>query len=395
MTGNTGYFTITRMLNFKPEKLPDGERISWLRLIRSENVGPVTFHKLMARYHSASHALDALPELARHGGRQRYKPATKDKAEAELERISKSGAALLAHAEPGYPPLLRMTTDAPPLLNVKGNIHLLEQLTLGIVGARNASANGLGFARRLAADIGRGGFGCQDVIVASGMARGIDTAAHEGAMETGTVAVVAGGVDVVYPTENQTLYDAIAERGVIIAEMPIGTRPTARMFPARNRIISGMSKGVVVVEASPRSGSLITARTALDQGRDVFAVPGAPGDPRARGTNGLIRDGAVLTETAADVLRVIGASPALSSGRQYTLGFGGTPPADSVENDAIERARPKVLELLGPAPLDVDDLLRASGFCVAEVSAVLLELELAGRLERLPGNRISLIIAPD
>lgn len=366
------------------------ERLSWLRLIRSENVGPMTFYRLLEKFKSAGDALAALPELARHGGRRDYRPQSIEQAEAELERLDKVGATLIGYTEPDYPPLLRVMEGAPPLISVKGMRHLLSKPTIAIVGARNASANGLGFTRKLAADLGRGGFGMQDVVVASGLARGIDAAAHQGALDTGTIAVLAGGIDKVYPAENTRLHDAIAERGVLLAEMPVGTQPTARLFPVRNRIISGLSRGVVVVEASPRSGSLITARLALDQGREVFAVPGAPGDPRTQGTNGLIREGAILTESAADVLKNLGAADSLSTGSQYLFDFNknntlSTPP------DNIAKTRSAVTELLGFSPVAVDELVRNCQFSFAAISAILLELELAGRLERHPGNRVSLI----
>jgi len=370
--------------------MADIELLSSLCLIRSENVGPMTFYRLLEQYGSAEAALAALPELARRGGRREYRVFSAAKAESELDAVRKADARMLGFSEPEYPPMLRMLDSAPPLITAKGSLHLLGNTTIAIVGARNASANGLGFARKLSADIGRGGFGVQNAVVASGLARGIDAAAHQGALECGTVAVLAGGIDTVYPAENAKLHDRIAEQGVLLAEMPIGTKPTGRLFPVRNRIISGISAGVVVVEASPRSGSLITARTALDQGREVFAVPGAPGDPRTRGTNGLIRDGAILTESAADVLRVVGGAGALATKNQYTFEFNTKNP-DERGTDQIDKARPAIMELLGFSPVAVDELVRNCQFSFPAVSAVLLELELAGRLERHPGNRVSLI----
>lgn len=370
--------------------MSDSERLSWLRLVRSTNVGPVTFYRLIEKYGSAEAALSALPDVARRGGRRDYRTYPTTKAEAELEALDAVGATLVGYTEPAYPPMLRMAESAPPAISAKGNLHLLPRVTIAIVGARNASANGLGFARRLAADLGRGGYGVQDAVVASGLARGIDAAAHTGALETGTVAVLSGGIDKVYPSENARLHEQIAEQGVLLAEMPVGTKPTGRLFPVRNRIISGLSKGVVVVEASPRSGSLITARIALDQGREVFAVPGAPGDPRTRGTNGLIRDGAVLTESAADVLRVVGGAGSLTTKSQYTFDFEGKT-IDEPDDNLLENARPALTELLGFSPVAVDELVRNCQFSFAVVSAILLELELAGRLERHPGNRVSLV----
>ena len=277
------------------------EKLAWLRLIRSENVGTITFHRLVERFGSAGAALEALPELARRGGGARkIKVCPKAAAEREMEALDSLGARLIARGEAGYPALLAHIDDAPPLLGVIGHAHLLERTAIAVVGARNASLNGRRFARRLAGDLGSGG-----LLVVSGLARGIDSSAHEGALETGTAAVLAGGIDVVYPEEAAGLYADIRERGVLMSEMPPGTRPQARHFPRRNRLISGLSRGVVVVEASPRSGSLITARLALEQGREVFAVPGSPLDPRARGTNDLIRQGATLTESADDVFAVL------------------------------------------------------------------------------------------
>ena len=359
-------------------------------LIRSENVGPMTFFRLLEQFGSAEAAMAALPDLARHGGRRNYQPFPASQAETELASLERAGASLIGYTEPDYPPLLRVMEGAPPLISAKGALHLLSRPTIAVVGARNASANGLGFARKLSADLGRGGFGVQDVVVASGLARGIDAAAHQGALETGTIAVLAGGIDKVYPAENARLHDEIAARGVLLAEMPVGTKPTARLFPVRNRIISGLSLGVIVVEASPRSGSLITARTALDQGREVFAVPGAPGDPRTQGTNGLIKEGAILTESAADVLRVIGEAGTLSMGRQHAFDFT-KEISSSGDHDVTTAARPVVMELLSFSPVAVDELVRNCQFSFAAVSAILLELELAGRLERHPGNRVSLI----
>ncbi len=279
--------------------LNPAERLDWLRLIRTENVGPVTFYQLLRRFGSAGAALEALPRLATRGGRQATLTiCPRGAAERELADLDKAGVALVAWGEPDYPAALATLDDAPPLLQLRGRRALLRSRAIAVVGARNASANGRRIARELAADLGQHGF-----VVASGLARGIDAAAHLGSLPTGTVAVLGGGVDVVYPEENRELYEAIAENGVLVAEPPLGTVPQARHFPRRNRIISGLSLGIVVVEAAARSGSLITARFALDQGREVFAVPGSPLDPRCRGTNDLIRNGATLTETAEDVLQ--------------------------------------------------------------------------------------------
>ncbi|HEX2113811.1 MAG TPA: DNA-processing protein DprA, partial [Alphaproteobacteria bacterium] len=283
----------------------DSERRDRLRLIRTDNVGPVTYLQMLRHFGSATAALQALPELARRGGRAKPPriPSIME-AEAEIALAAKRGARLITWGETSYPATLAAVTDAPPVLYVLGRGELLLQRAVAIVGARNASANGVRFARQLAADLGSAG-----LVVVSGLARGIDTAAHQGALATGTIGVMAGGVDVVYPPENSRLHADIAARGAVVSEMPPGLEPQARHFPRRNRIVSGLSVGVVVVEASPRSGSLITARLAGEQGRDVFAVPGSPLDPRARGTNDLIRQGATLTEGAADVLAALGGLP--------------------------------------------------------------------------------------
>jgi DNA processing protein len=366
--------------------LSPSERIDWLRLIRSENVGPVTFRKLLERFGSASAALAALPELARKGGR--LKPiaiASRAAAERELKEADRLGVAVLGLTEPAYPALLRSIDDAPPLLFVRGSAHLLARPSIAIVGARNASLNGRKMARDLAAELAKAGH-----LVVSGMARGIDTAAHEGALSGGTAAVLAGGVDVIYPPENDKLYAALVDRGVVVSEMPPGMTPQASHFPRRNRIISGLSLGVVVVEATPRSGSLITARLAGEQGREVFAVPGSPMDPRSGGPNHLIRDGATLIESADDVLRGLSDLLRRPLGERRRDTFGGAPAEPPGEPD-LERARRLVEETLGVAPVQLDEVIRATGLSAAVVALVLLELDLAGRLDRLPGQRLALV----
>ena len=369
-----------------PKALSAAEKLNWLRLIRSTNVGPFTFFKLLDRFGTASAALDALPDLAKRGGAKRQiKISAKAEAEREIEALEKIGGKFVAYGEADYPPLLAHTEGAPPLLTIRGHTHLLSKRAVAVVGARNASLNARNFARKISADLGAGG-----LLVVSGMARGIDTAAHEGALETGTVAVSGGGVDVIYPKENQDLYDQLVQSGVVLSEMPPGTKPIARHFPQRNRIISGMSRGVVVVEASPRSGSLITARLAAEQGREVFAVPGSPLDPRASGANKLIRNGATLTESAQDVLESLNDlfSKPLSEGEP--IDFSGVSPSPPDENE-ISKARSVIKENLGPSAVSVDEIIRNCQFSPAVVAMVLLELELAGRLERHPGNRVSLI----
>ena len=279
--------------------LSDSERLDWVRLSRSENVGPVTFRRLLDRFGSAAGALDALPELAAKGGGKNPRIATKADAEAECETLARLGARHLTYADAEYPAPLAALDDAPPIIAAGRNIGLLSRPCVGIVGARNASLNGRKLAETLANDLAETG-----IVVVSGLARGIDTAAHTASLARGTVAVVAGGIDIVYPPENARLQTAIFESGAVVSEMPPGMQPTQRLFPRRNRIISGLSRGVIVVEAALNSGSLITATQALEQGREVFAVPGSPLDPRAGGTNNLIRHGAHLTERAEDVLTV-------------------------------------------------------------------------------------------
>ncbi|MEN3976936.1 DNA-processing protein DprA [Emcibacter sp. SYSU 3D8] len=360
--------------------LTDRDLRDRLRLIRSANVGSSAFRQLLARYGTAGRALDALPGLVRKGGYQGTALCSADEADDEIAAIEKLGAQLLQFDDDAYPPLLAEITGAPPILTVLGNAALLSAPGIGMVGARNASAAGIRFTRQLSGDLGAQGF-----VIVSGMARGIDTAAHQAALPTGTVAVMAGGVDVVYPAENQALYEAIAATGVIVCEMPLGTRPQARHFPRRNRLISGLSQGLVVVEAALKSGSLITANYAIEQGREVFAVPGSPLDPRCRGTNNLIREGAVLTEGAEDILSN------LQSWRRRPVSA--TQPSLGLEQnpaEADDAARGSLMEKLGPTPMEVDELIRQSGLTPEVVLTILLELELAGRLDRHAGNKVSL-----
>ena len=360
------------------------ERLDWLRLIRSENVGPVTFHQLLQRHGSAAAALAALPELARRGGRRNFTVWSREQAERELAQIHKLGARLVAWGEPEYPPSLAPLDDAPPLITVLGRPGLLTRKSIAMVGARNASAAGQRFAREMAYDLARAGF-----VVTSGLARGIDAAAHGGALAQGTVAVVGGGVDVVYPEENRGLYHEIVEQGVVVAESPVGTVPQARHFPRRNRLISGMSEGVVVIEAALRSGSLITARFAAEQGREVFAVPGSPLDPRCRGTNDLIRHGATLVEGAEDVLQALSS---LGGRNSFEPQRRRPPPRPPPETSPIQldEAESAITRLLGPTPVTVDELLRQCHLSPSIIATVLLELELAGRLDRHPGGHVSL-----
>jgi DNA processing protein len=362
------------------------ERRDRIRLIRSQNVGPVSFRQLLERFGSAGAALEALPDLARRGGvRKALRLCDADTAERETDAVTKLGGRQIILGDRDYPEPLAAIPDAPPVLSVLGDAGLLGRSTVGIVGARNASTNGRRLAETLARDLSAAG-----VVVASGLARGIDAAAHAGALQNGTVAVVAGGIDVIYPKENTALYEAIVAQGAVVSEAPPGIEPQARHFPTRNRIISGLSLGIVVVEAALRSGSLITARLAGEQGREVFAVPGSPLDPRARGTNDLLRNGASLTETADDVLDGIRGMREGRLGEPSFDGAGGFGAGPGAEEN-LDGARAKLLECLGPAPVSVDSLVRDSGLPAGAVWTILLELELAGRLERQPGGFVALL----
>ena len=355
------------------------DRIARLRLIRSATIGPVTYRQLLARFGSAQAALDAIPDLAARGGGRAPRLVTPAEAEGEVQIVARLGARYLFLGEEDYPALLAEAEGAPPVLIVKGEAALLQRQAVAIVGARNASAAACRFARGLAQALGEAG-----LLVVSGLARGIDSAAHDGALETGTAGVIAGGIDVVYPPENEERQRAVAERGLLIAEMPPGIEPRARHFPWRNRIIAGLATGTVVIEAAPKSGSLITARLAADFGREVMAVPGSPLDPRAQGCNLLIRDGATLIQTAEDVLEQIrpGAIPKPSRP---------SPIRESAPvSEAGDAERDALAELLGPTPVPVDELIRQSGLAPALVPTILLELELAGRLERHAGGKVSL-----
>lgn len=417
-------------------RLSDQQRFDWLRLIRSEGIGPRTFRALINRYGSAAVALEALPDLARQGGRLIVKIATVAEIEREMEKARRFGARFLASGEPDYPLPLAAIDTAPPMIAVRGRAEALTKPMVALVGSRNASALGLKFTEQLARDLGEAGY-----VVVSGLARGVDTVAHKASLRTGTIAVLAGGHDRIYPSQNAPLLDALLEQGVAISEMPFGWEPRGRDFPRRNRIVSGLALGTVVIEAARRSGSLITARFALEQGREVFAVPGSPLDPRAEGTNALLRDGATLCTAAEHVTSVldplIGKLP---EGKGHLeerieddraplwdeldlpgLDLGGGAPHAPIgfhEGTAEERgdepdwpdmslpasegngmgpppeqgaARSRILDLLGGAPTHVDDLARAAGMAVREVHPILLELELDGRIDRHPGGGISLV----
>ena len=336
----------------------------------------MTYRQLIVRFGTASSALEAVPDLARRGGGKAPTLFSREQAEREIEKVERYGARFLALGQGLYPPLLGELEDAPPLLVGKGDLTLFDRQCVAIVGARNASAAACRFSRGLAHDLG-----AERLVVVSGLARGIDSAAHDGSLETGTIAVIAGGIDVVYPPENEGRQRAIGERGLVLAEMPFGTEPRARHFPHRNRIIAGLSAGTVVVEAAPRSGSLITARLAAEAGREVMAVPGSPLDPRAQGCNQLIRDGATLIQTASDVVEAIRLP--ISSVRHPPAAF---EPAERNGEDLLG----SIEGLLGPSPVPVDEVIRLSAASSGAVQMALLELDLAGRLERHAGGRVSL-----
>lgn len=364
-----------------PPPLPPAsgrERLAWLRLIRSRRVGIATFFRLLAEHGSAEAAFIALPEVARAAGVDDYRPCSEAAARAEMKAGQAAGARLLAFGEPEYPAALTDLADPPPLLWARGAMAVAARPAIAIVGARNASSLGLRMARRLAGDLGEAGFP-----VVSGLARGIDTAAHRAALATGTVAVLAGGVDVIYPAENAGLADEILPQGLLLSEAPMGTAPQARHFPLRNRIVSGLVRAVVVVEAAARSGSLITARAALDQGREVLAVPGHPFDGRAAGCNMLIRDGATLVRSAADVIEALATPP--------------TPEPPPLPSPAPERRSPEeirdlhnqILARLGPSPLPEDQLIRDLARPAAEVGPALIRLELEGAILRDGGGMLA------
>ncbi len=366
------------------------EKIEWLRLCRSENVGPVTFYRLLGLYGTARKALEKIPDLSRQGGARRpLRVIPADEAAREYEGLTKAGGSMICAGEEAYPLSLAALDDAPPVISVLGDAGLCARPCIGVVGSRNASLNGRKFTERMAQDLGRAG-----VAVVSGLARGIDTAAHTGSLATGTIAVVAGGIDVIYPPENKDLYARISgDGGLIVAESPFGQEPFAQSFPRRNRIISGLSQGVVVVEATMRSGSLITARLAGEQGRDVYAVPGHPLDPRAEGPNHLIREGAILVRGAMDVLEAMqtfGAGHPVPAAQESDAFLSDGGQGAFSEDDAAQ-VRAELLAALSLAPVQVDELVRAAGLPVAAVQVAVIELELAGRLSRLPGNRVVLV----
>jgi DNA processing protein len=370
--------------------LTDRQRIAWLRLIRSDNVGPATFRDLINHCGSAEAALDALPELSRRGGSTRsIRIATIADAEREIETARRFGACFVGIGEPDYPPALRQIDAAPPLIAAKGDLGVATLPSVGIVGSRNASISGTKFAAMMARDIGRAGYA-----VVSGLARGIDAAAHRASLETGTIAAMAGGLDQPYPPENVDLLEQITGgRGLAISEMPFGWEPRARDFPRRNRLIAGVAFGVVVIEAAARSGSLITARLAGEFGRLVFAVPGSPLDPRCEGTNGLLKDGATVTTKPQDVLQAL--AP-ISEIDLFSQNEADEPESDEAGRERMLAPPPNdderllIVQSLGPTPVEIDDIIRHTGLAPSSVYLVLLELDIAGRLERHAGGFVSL-----
>ncbi|CAD0184879.1 DNA protecting protein DprA [Ruegeria sp. THAF57] len=355
------------------------DRFSWLRLLRSRKVGPATFRRLLREHGSAQNALAALPEMARAAGIKGYEICPPGVIEAELKAAKAANARLLCLGAADFPTALNDLNDAPPMLWAVGNVSLLQNPSVAMVGARNCSSLGARMARGLATDLGKHGY-----VIVSGLARGIDTAAHIAALDAGTVAVMAGGVDVIYPSENTDLAHKIAENGLRVSEQPMGVTPQARHFPRRNRIISGLSQAVVVVEAAAKSGSLITARDALDQGREVLAVPGHPFDARAAGCNLLIRDGATLIRSAEDVIEALPKReiPALIQAAQ--------PPRTDNSEASAESLHAAILTRLGPSPIAEDQLIRDIAATAGEIGPVLVDLELDGRIQRQPGGLLSL-----
>jgi DNA processing protein len=369
--------TVTRQLS-------DTEKLDWIRLARTDGIGPINFHKLLQRYGTATKAIAALPNLMfKSGANKGLKVFDATAAEQELVTTQKAGGTLVASCEAHYPKLLRQIDSAPAMLCMSGNVALLEKDSVGIVGARTASANGRKMARILAHTLSEAGF-----LITSGLARGIDTAAHEAATPHRTAAVIAGGIDHRYPPENAELQKSIARDGLLITELPIGTSPRAEHFPRRNRIISGMSRAVIIVEAALRSGSLITARFANEQGRDVYAVPGSPLDPRCEGTNKLIKEGASILTSADDIIAALRDETGYHHPHLFERDADPLPPPHEETDDA---ARKEVLSLLSANAIEIDDLIRECQCPAEAVMAVLLELEIAGRVVRSAGGMVALV----
>lgn len=358
------------------------EAFARIRLLRSPNIGPVSYNQLLRRFGTAAAALEALPDLAARGGAP-YRPAAIERIEAEVAAVRSNGARYLFHDSPDYPALLAALESPPPILTVRGDSALLSRPSVAVVGARNASAAAVKLSRDFATVLAGRGY-----VVISGLARGIDSAAHRGAIAGmaaggGTIGVIASGIDITYPPENTELQEQVAAQGLLIAEMPPGTEPLARHFPHRNRIIAGLATGTLVVEAAPRSGSLITARLAAESGREVMAIPGSPLDSRSQGCNQLIREGAILVQSPDDVIELLAGfeGQARSSFRESAETY----VADITDEPA------DIAGLLGIAPVAVDEIIRQSGASAGAVQMALLELELAGRLQRHAAGRVSLV----
>lgn len=365
--------------------LTDDQKLDWMQLSRTDSIGPITFYRLMQKYKSVQKALAALPHLSK------TKPVTaidRGLVEKEYRETLKQGGRIIAACEPDYPEALAATEDAPPVLTVFGDASLLHKPSIAIVGSRNCSLNGRKFAEKLARELGESGY-----VITSGLARGIDAAAHVGGLKTGTVAAVAGGADVIYPRENEDLHVQIAKKGAVISEVALGLQPLSKHFPKRNRIITGLSLGVIVVEANLKSGSLISARTAAEQGRDVFAVPGFPADPRAEGPNALLKDGAILVQSTLDVLNHVQSFAARKViPKSFSDGLFDTGDVFEVEDEnAIAAAAETILTFLSHTPVAVDEIVRACQLTIATVQSSLLELELSGQVKRHPGNRVSMV----
>lgn len=390
---------VTTQSSYAGLSLSPKQRLDWLQLIRCENVGPATFRDLINHFGSAAGALDALPELSQRAGKKKFKICPRERAIAELDAAAKIGATYVGMGEAQYPQYLRAIDYPPPLLSVRGKLDLNKQPTVGIVGARNSSLSGLKLAEMFAKELGE-----KSHHLVSGFARGIDTAAHRATLNTGSIAVMAGGVDVVFPPEHGEFYDEMLEQGnAFVSEMPIGFRPRAVDFPRRNRIIAGISLAVVVIEAAKRSGSLITARLANEAGRLVFAVPGSPLDPRSAGANSLLKNGALIASAPEDIIELV--TPLLGQPANNDM-FSRKPTglkdsdddnitnisADHVLTDTSTDYRQKIIEALGPTPIEIDDLVRHCQIPVSHIQLVLIELSLSGKLERHSGNCVSLIM---
>ena len=372
------------------KQLSEQEKIDWIRLSRSENVGPVTFRTLLALYQTPTKALPQLQELAAKGGsKKKITVCSERDAQKELAATEKLGGRIVASCEDDYPEILKTLPDAPPIITVLGQISLLNKPALAIVGTRNASFNGKNLTRQLSFAVSQ-----KNYAIISGMARGIDSAAHEGALEGkgGTIAVLGTGIDVVYPPENKALYQRIKQEGLLISELPLGTQPFVGHFPRRNRLISGLAQGVLVIEAHTKSGSLITAQYAADQGRDVYAVPGFPLDPRAQGPNRLLKDGAILVQNADDIFAVLEHSSPFALKDLFQQHATPIVIDEKPTQTDLEAATEQVVENLGAEAIEIDHLIRETHLTASVVHIVLMQLELAGKVERYPGNRVSLVM---